>query len=143
MLGSIDVRDAAGDEVRALLVQPKRLALFAYLVLKGDRLARRDVLLALFWPESAADAARHSLRQALHGIRRALGESRDVISRRGNDDIGIVAGAVWCDAAEFERAAADGRNEDALALYGGPLLEGFHVPGVAPELGSHPAYHGG
>ncbi|AHG88557.1 transcriptional activator domain-containing protein [Gemmatirosa kalamazoonensis] len=127
------MRDAAGDEARVLLVQPKRLALFAYLVLKGpDRLTRRDSLLALFWPESADDAARHSLRQAVHGIRQALGS--DVIARRGNDAIGVGAGQVWCDAAEFERAVSERRYEDALGLYGGALLDGFHVAGVAPEL---------
>ena len=133
LLGGIDVRNAAGDQTRALLVQPKRLALFAYLVLRaGDRLTRRDSLLALLWPESTEHAARHSLRQTLHGLRLELGAH--VLTRRGNDEVGIDASRVWCDVTEFERAIRNGRYADALALYTGPLLEGFHVGAVASGL---------
>ena len=61
-LGSLDLHSARGGELRALLVQPKRLALFTYLVCANPpRLHRRDSLLALFWPESTEEDARRSL----------------------------------------------------------------------------------
>ena len=132
-LGSIDLHGSRGRELRALLVQPKRLALFAYLVCSNPpRLHRRDSLLALFWPESTADDARRSLRQALHFLRQTLGP--DVLAVRGDEEVGLDFAAVWCDVREFERALDAGRPEEALDLYRGHLLEGFHAVGVAPEL---------
>lgn len=120
--------------MRALLVQPKRLALFAYLALANPpRLHRRDSLFALFWPESSDEQARRSLRQALHFLRTTLGPH--ALVSRGDDEIGVDFGAVWCDVREFERALHEGRGDEALRLYRGHLLEGFHVSGVAPELG--------
>ena len=132
-LGTLDLHRAGSGELRALLVQPKRLALFAYLVLASPpRLHRRDSLLALFWPESPEEQARRALRQALHFLRKAVGP--DVIVSRGDDEVGVDASAVWCDVREFERALDAGRLEDALSLYRGHLLEGFHASGVSAEF---------
>lgn len=132
-LGAVDLQRAGGEPTRALLVQPKRLALFAYLALaRPHRLHRRDALLALFWPEATDEQARRSLRQALHFIRQAVGP--DALASRGDAEVGVAFEAVWCDAHEFERAADAGRLEEALALYRGHLLEGFHVGGVSAEL---------
>jgi DNA-binding SARP family transcriptional activator len=125
---------AGGEELRALLVQPKRLALFAYLLLANPpRLHRRDALVALFWPESSDAQARRALRQALHFLRQSLGP--DVLVGRGDEEVGVVAAAIRCDVRAFEHALNAGRLDEALALYRGQLLEGFHVSGVAPELG--------
>ena len=133
VLGTLELNRTGVGELRALLVQPKRLALFAYLVLANpSRLHRRDSLLPLFWPESNEEQARRSLRQALHFLRQAVGS--DVLSSRGDDEIGVDPGAVWCDARRFESALDGGRPEEAVDLYRGHLLEGFHVSGVAPEL---------
>lgn len=133
-LGSLDLHREGDGELRALLVQPKRLALFAYLALVNPpHLHRRDLLLALFWPESSDEQARRSLRQALHFLRQTLGPG--VLASRGDDEIGIEFAAVWCDVREFERSLDAGHPEEALGLYRGHLLEGFHVTGVAPELG--------
>lgn len=134
LLGLVDVRTADGSPASALIAQPKRLALFIYLVLRGpNRPARRDSLLALFWPEADETAARHALRQTIHVLRRELGA--DVLVRQNaGHDVAILGDAVWSDVAELERAVADERHEDALADYRGPLLEGFHVSGVAPGL---------
>ncbi|HUF64624.1 MAG TPA: BTAD domain-containing putative transcriptional regulator, partial [Gemmatimonadaceae bacterium] len=133
VLGTLELSRTGVGELRALLVQPKRLALFAYLVLANpSRLQRRDSLLPLFWPEATEEQARRSLRQALHFLRQAVGT--DVLSSRGDDEIGVNLGAVWCDARRFEAALDGGRLEEAVDLYRGHLLEGFHVSGVAPEL---------
>lgn len=133
VLGALDLRRPGDGELRALIVQPKRLALFAYLALSTPpRFHRRDSLLALFWPESNDEQARRSLRQALHFIRQSLGPG--VLLTRGDEEVGIDFNTLWCDAREFDRAVDQGLHAEGLALYRGHLLEGFHVPRVAPEL---------
>ncbi|MGQ0703923.1 MAG: AfsR/SARP family transcriptional regulator [Gemmatimonadales bacterium] len=133
ILGGVDLRDASGREVRAVLTQPKRLALLAYLALAGPkRFIRRDTLIALFWPESDQDAARHALRSALHFLRQALGE--DVFSSRGHEEIALGETGPWCDAVAFQEAIVEGKTADALRLYRGDLLEGIFVAEASPEL---------
>jgi DNA-binding SARP family transcriptional activator len=130
-LGTLDLRDASGRELRAVLQQPKRLGLMAYLAIAvSDRFVRRDVLLGLFWPELDQEHARAALRRALYFLRQALGDG--VIEARGDEEVRLSPGSVWCDAVEFERALDRGEAEAALALFRGPLLEGFYIAG-APE----------
>ena len=130
LLGSIDVRDTAGREFRDIHTQPKRLALLCYLACQPPgSYARRDILLALFWPELDAEKARNALRQALFHLRRALGEG--VLVNRGDEEVGLDPSKVWCDAAAFEAAAAGGRWEEALSLYQGDLLPGFFASDAA------------
>lgn len=127
-LGRIDLRAADGTEVRALLAQPKRLAVFVYLaMLPEGAVCRRDTLLGLFWPELAQDRARAALRKALHFIRQAAGA--EVFAARGADEVGIAPGRVSVDARRMLEAAAAGRPAEALALYGGELLPGFYLAG--------------
>ena len=59
-LGISDLTDpASGAELRAVLVQPKRLALLVYLALANShRFRRRDTLTGLFWPNVDGDHAR-------------------------------------------------------------------------------------
>jgi len=133
VLGSLDLRGAQDEELRSVLVQPKRLALFTFLALaKPRRLHRRDSLVGLFWPESDAERARLSLRQALHFLRRALGA--EVIVGRGDEEVGIAAEALWCDAVAFESALDAGRRADALELYRGDLLSGFFASDVSSDV---------
>lgn len=131
-LGTLDLHASDGRVAHSLLAQPKRLALLTYLCVASPRgMHRRDVLLALFWPNSDREHARTSLRNGLHVLRRSLGE-RAVLTR-GDDGVGIAPEAVWCDAVAFEEAIAAERLEDALALYRGDLLTGFFVQ-EAPEF---------
>ncbi|HEY7683085.1 MAG TPA: BTAD domain-containing putative transcriptional regulator [Gemmatimonadales bacterium] len=130
-LGILDLRDASGRELRAVLQQPKRLGLLAYLAIAAaNRLVRRDVLLGLFWPELDQDHARAALRRALYFLRKAMSE--DVLEGRGDDEVGVRQEALWCDAVAFEDQLARGDRQAALDLYQGPLLEGFYIAG-APE----------
>lgn len=130
-LGALEIRDAGGDEARAVVSQPKRAALFAYLAVALPRgFHRRDSLVALFWPEQDEEHARNALNQAIHFLRRSLGS--DVVSSHG-DEVGIDRLAVWCDVVAFEHAIDAGRPEEAVDLYRGALLEGFHLP-AAPEF---------
>src|SRR5207247_1866351 len=132
ILGALNLLGAGGRELTSVLAQPKRVALLAYLAAATPhRLHRRDSLVALFWPELDQEHARAALRQALHGLRRALGEG--VVVSRGDEDIGLDQEQIRCDVVEFERAVDAGRPADALDLYRGDLLEGFFIRG-SPEF---------
>ncbi len=135
ILGPVDLRQggARGAPVEAVLTQPKRLALLAFLAAATPHgLQRRDTLLALFWPELDAAHARNSLSKALHHLRRALGA--EVIVTRGDEEVGISDAAIWCDVHAFESALDSARIADAVALYRGDLLAGFNLSTVAPEF---------
>ena len=133
VLGPLDVRDPMGREVRSVLAQSKRLALLSYLALAGrDRFRRRDTAVGLFWPDGDQGAARASLRQALSWLRHELGSA--ALTHRGDEEIGVAADHLWCDAVAFDEAIGSKDPEQALALYSGDLLEGVFVAGAAPEL---------
>jgi len=123
VLGSPIARDARGRLLGNLLQQPKRLAILVYLALQPG-FVRRDVLLALAWPEAGSAQARRALTQALHFLRRNLGAGA-VISR--GDEIAVSAERVVTDVAAFRQATSGGRFGDAVNLYRGELLAGVHV----------------
>ena len=130
VLGPRDLRDSEGNELRSVLVRPKQLALLAYLALgKPGEWHQRNVLLAMFWPESDERRARFSLRSALHALRTDLGA--EAILSRGDEEIAIDRSVLWCDASAFVEHLDAGRLEDALAEYRGPLLDGAVVPGLS------------
>jgi serine/threonine-protein kinase len=123
--GTLDLRRTGGDELRAVVAQPKRLALLAYLAIASPRgFHQRDKLLALFWPDLETDRARAALNRAIYFLRRELGD--DVIISRG-DELGLDADRLWCDATSFDQALQAGRARKALELYTGDLLPGFFV----------------
>jgi DNA-binding SARP family transcriptional activator/TolB-like protein len=129
-LGPLDLRGSDGQELRAILAQPKRIALLAYLALaRPPGFQRRDILLALFWPENDAEHARNSLSQSVHVLRRALGD--DVLVSRNGDTLSLNQQDIWCDAIAFEDALDTGKPTEAVELYRGDLLEGFHVSGAS------------
>ncbi|HEX6965874.1 MAG TPA: BTAD domain-containing putative transcriptional regulator [Gemmatimonadaceae bacterium] len=133
LLGPLHLVTRDGSEARAVLTQPKRLALLAYLAIGAPGgFHRRDALLALFWPESTESHARLALRQSLYHLRRTLG--REVIVRRGRDELALAAGMVWCDVLAFRQALAAGHAHAALDLYAGDLLDGFSFSGISLEL---------
>jgi DNA-binding SARP family transcriptional activator len=89
------------------------------------------MLLALFWPELGDDEARRALRQALHYLRRVLGD--DVLIGAG-EELSVNGERLRCDAVEFERLVGAGEPIRALSLYEGDFLAGFHVPDVSAEF---------
>jgi predicted ATPase/DNA-binding SARP family transcriptional activator len=128
----VTLRGAGGTEVEDVVHQSKRLALLVYLAVADPHgFHRRDSLLALFWPELPEKRARNALNKTLHFLRSHLGG--DVVVSRGSADVGLDTGTLWTDAVAFEAALEDGRLGDALELYGGPFLGGFHVS-EAPEF---------
>jgi predicted ATPase/DNA-binding SARP family transcriptional activator len=125
-LGSVELRDAQGRELEEVLHQPKRLALLIYLAVAAPGgFHRRDSIVALFWPELSDKRARNALSKGIHFLRLHLGS--DVVESRGAAEIGVDPDRVWCDAVVFEEALHEGRHGDAVELYRGPFLEGFHI----------------
>jgi TolB-like protein/DNA-binding SARP family transcriptional activator/Tfp pilus assembly protein PilF len=139
--GAVDLR-RDGAEVRSVLTQPKRMALFVHLLLgSSSGYQNRDAILARFWPDADDERARNSLRQALHYLRRSLGEG--VIVSRG-DEIGVSADLVRCDAVEFQQAISAGRLEQAMELYAGDFLPAFYVedaPAVEAWIDEERGHH--
>jgi len=128
-LGSVGVSDDRGHAADAVVSQSKRFAILVYLALaEPGTWHRRDTILAQFWPDLDQARGRHALRQALHFLRRQLGDG--IILTRGSED--VAAGPdLWCDAAAFEAGAEPG---EALELYRGDFLCGFYVRDAAPEF---------
>ena len=125
-LGALELTSADLKAVGSVLAQPRRTALLCYLALAVPRgFQRRDTLLSLFWPDDDTEQGRHALRQSVYFLRRALGA--DAIVSRGDEEIALAPERIRCDAWAFDAAAEQGRPAEALALYRGELLAGFHV----------------
>ncbi|MFI5256738.1 MAG: BTAD domain-containing putative transcriptional regulator [Gemmatimonadales bacterium] len=126
LLGPVRVSRPDGPVTGPLVTQPRRLAILAYLILARPRgLHSRDTLIALLWPEASQAQGRHALRNALHAIRRALGD--DLIQTAGDDFVGVDFERLSCDALAFEDDVAAERFGAALARHEDELLHGFHV----------------
>ena len=132
LLGSLELTASDGSQILSVLSQPKRASILAYLAAAAPRgFHRRDKLMALFWPEADDEHAHGSLRQALHFLKRSLGEA--ALLRLGDDEVGIDPDLVWVDVAAFDAAVEAEDLHGALSLYRGDLLAGFHLPD-APDF---------
>ena len=132
ILGTLAILPSGGVGPPLQLTQPKRIALLLYLSLAEPRGAHsRESLMALLWPEADDESARHSLRNALYGLRQALGENS--ISAHGEGYVGLNFDAIRCDALELRHQLSQGHWEDALAAWRGELAPGFHVT-TAPDF---------
>jgi DNA-binding SARP family transcriptional activator/TolB-like protein len=109
--------------------QPKRLALLAMLARAGSRGVSRDRLLLMLWPDADEERGRRGLNQALYALRQDLGEA----AIAGSADLRLDPALVTSDVQEFADARAEGRPEAAAAIWKGPFLDGFGLPGL-PEF---------
>jgi DNA-binding SARP family transcriptional activator len=129
LLGGFALEGAHGTPA-VRLPQRRGEALLAMLAVAGDLGCTRDRIVALLWPESDEAHARHNLRDALHSIRVGLGH--DAVLSSG-DTLRLDASVVTCDVEQFAAALAGSHLSAAVAIYRGPLLDGFHVLD-APEF---------
>jgi serine/threonine-protein kinase len=123
--GGLEIRDASGKPIGSLMQQPRRAALFIYLLIESanSRTISRDRILGIFWPDLAPDRASHALSQALTYIRRSAGDG--ILAGKGSGGLGIIEGTVSCDVLEFAADLRRGSKGDAVTRYAGDLLDGF------------------
>jgi DNA-binding SARP family transcriptional activator len=127
LLGGIALNGVPSAIANQLLAQSKAVALLAYLALSPPgRYQRRDRIVGLLWPELDQVHARAALRKAVFAVRSALGA--EAIASRGDEELALAPGALWCDALELNACADDGRLARAIELYRGELMPGFHLP---------------
>ncbi|MBK8003304.1 MAG: winged helix-turn-helix domain-containing protein [Gemmatimonadetes bacterium] len=119
-----------GAPVEGAGAQRRRLALLALLAEAGERGVSRERLLGLLWPDSDLERGRKNLAQAVYALRRDLGADELIT---GTADLRLNTDHISSDLHDFRRAAAEGRLEDAVALYEGPFLDGVYLD-EAPEF---------
>lgn len=115
-LGGMRLEGAAYGRVKPLL-------LLSYLTLEGPR--ERRYLAELFWPQGSDRM--NSLSVALTRLRKA---APGVVEA---DEVRAWS-PLETDVTEMQSALAAGQIERALALYGGPFLDGVYLPGWSAEL---------
>ena len=101
--------------------------LLAYLVLHPDAQPRRRLAAAL-WPDSTEAQAQTNLRKLLHTMRRRLPTVDDHLEITARD----VRWRGGSDVTAFERLLTSDLRQ-AVALYGGDLLDGHDAPWLEPE----------
>jgi DNA-binding SARP family transcriptional activator/class 3 adenylate cyclase len=133
LLGGLRLQTDSGEPVP--LSTKKAGALLAYLALHPGQAQARPKLAALLWGDRSEAQARDSLRQALSLLRKALSrvDPRALIAYE--DTISFEPTALTTDTTVFGSLVVPPGVEgleQAIALYGGELLEGFQV--AAPEF---------
>lgn len=130
VLGTLEIHGPGSGAPVVGLTQPKQVALLLYLVMVEPQGPQsRASLMAFLWPEADEESARHSLRNTLYGLRRALGDTAFVA--RGSGYVGLEPAEVRCDALVLRRLLAEHRWEEAVAAWGGELAPGFQVSGAS------------
>ena len=127
LLGGVEIRGVERVNTERVLVQPKLVALLAYLSLAGadGRHQRRDQLVALLWPELDQAHARTALRKAIYVIRACLGA--EALLSRGDEELLLAPNIVACDAVAFRSDVDGGFLARALERYRDDLMPGFHL----------------
>lgn len=107
------------------IAERKTRALLAFLATSPGLPHARDRLVSLFWPLSAGNGGRASLRQALSAIRLALKDQASLI-RADRDTVLLDPGGCFSDVAMLETLAADASSQgQVVPEMRGPFLEGL------------------
>lgn len=110
-------------------LRKKDLALLVYLCVEGTAVHSRGRLASLLWGESAEEAARHSLTQALGRLVRVLPPGSLVVENQ----VVRWGEALPCDAVALLRGGLQPADVDeGFSIYEGEFLRGFH-PGSGTE----------
>jgi DNA-binding SARP family transcriptional activator/TolB-like protein/predicted Zn-dependent protease len=125
LFGTVELRREDTTASRGIVLQPKRLALLAYLAAGPRDRHRRDTVVGMFWPELDSERARAALSKALHYLRRSLGDG--VLITYGDEELRVEPTQLWCDVTAFEQSLEGDRQAEALGHYHGDLLEGFFL----------------
>jgi DNA-binding SARP family transcriptional activator len=127
-LGGLSIEQSDGGATSTAATSARRrLALLAVLAVNAPRGVPRDKLLALFWPESDTDRARHALDQTLYSLKKDLGAEALVL---GREEPALNPAAISSDVEEFQAALARGDRTAAVDLYRGPFLDGVFISGA-------------
>ncbi|MEW8029610.1 MAG: BTAD domain-containing putative transcriptional regulator [Candidatus Thiodiazotropha sp.] len=107
----------------------KAKALLAWLALHQGKPQPRDRLALLLWEESNDAQARHSLRQALSGLRKVLGDRADTLAA-DQESVLLKSGHIDTDTESFDILLKEEQSPEQLtklaSLYSGEFLEGFN-----------------
>jgi len=125
VLGGLHL-DLPDEGAAGRAAQKKRLALLAYLAAIHPDGAGREILATLLWPENDPGRGRRRLSATLYELRRVLGPVVVEVAETLRYDPTVLP----CDAIDFVGALDRGDMEAAVALYGGPFLEGVHLKGA-------------
>ncbi len=109
----------------AELLWRKNLALLVYLARSPRRTRSREHLIGLLWADKPETAARHSLREAVHVLRRSAGEAAIEVA---GEQVRLTERAVELDVDQLATLAAQSDWAGAATLVAGEFLEGFSVP---------------
>ena len=126
LLGGLRAYREGGGDVAA--AGRKAIALLAYLALNPGQRCTRDRLATLLWSDRGEEQARHSLRQAVLSLRKALDDEDGSILISDGDRLTLDPEAIAVDVHAFERMAASPTREaleQAGELYVGDLLDGI------------------
>lgn len=115
--------DQDGEPVTGVAAQRRKLALLAALA-ASPRGMSRDTLAALLWGDQVDERARHSLEQALYGLKHSLGN--DPVLRTSTALV-LDSSVVRADVMEFDAAIDAEEWERAAKAYSGGFLDGVFV----------------
>ena len=124
--GGLSVQED-GAPCRGAAVRRKTLALLALLAAADKNGVSRDKLIAFLWPENDSEHGRNLLRQACFALRRDLRQPELIL---GATELRLNPQAVSSDVHAFADALERGDLAGAVALYGGPFLDGFFLKGA-------------
>jgi len=104
----------------------KAVLLLALLAIREGKPVERSHVASVLWPDVSDAVALHNLRQLLAGLRRCLGDARNIVQSPSPRTLSIeVSPNVSVDVAEFDEARISGDTKEldrALALYRDALL---------------------
>src|SRR6266699_3053423 len=106
----------------------KARALLAYLAAQGGQIVSRERLADLLWPYQGSEQARHSLRNCLLELRKALGDN--AAQHLVADFANCCLQHVTADLDDFERLSRSQRRSElqaAAGLYRGEFLADFDI----------------